>query len=262
MRRTLADLFTASLVLYLILFLLENVFPGFVSKEFSLNYLLIPVMFFGVASSAFPLPERESIVEEKVKKSDIWMSVVLSIVGGGLIYYKIELEATLRIAISLLSGLLILIMSLLVIFPENYEWKKPAMPQLPKLRLRPRHLWYLLIVLQIAVLVWILKSPIADSTTVVRLAPEKYKIVLINRSGKPAYTDSYKKLLVNDGYTNVKIDSGVGYPETATAATIMYFPEDKAAGDEIADVLGKTYGAVQLAPPVKNGLHTIVVIIK
>ena len=126
MRKILADLFSGSLVLYLILFLLENIFTGIVSTVINLNYLLIPVLAFGIFSSLFPQPEvsdklRTDNLRSEVLRSDILTSVFLSLLGGGLIYYKIDLEFPLRHIIALVSAVLILLMSLLVILPEDFK---------------------------------------------------------------------------------------------------------------------------------------------
>ena len=46
--------FTYTLLSYLILFLLENLFTGFVSNVFDLNLLLIPLFLLGISTSFFP----------------------------------------------------------------------------------------------------------------------------------------------------------------------------------------------------------------
>jgi len=246
MRRLLADIFSWSLVLYLILFLLENIFPRLISDIISLNYLLIPVLMFGVASSVFP--STEIIEDHSSLRSNIILSAVLSLVGGGLIYYKIDLTPLLRIGISLLSTLLILLMSLLVVLPEDFK--------LPKLSKK-----YLYLLLLLLPLLFFIKLP-QSAPTIIRVSPDQYKILLINRSTSQDYSEVYKKLLVNNGYKNVITDTSDEYPDTTSGATVMFSPGDNLAGQEVASVIGLSYKDTQTSPLIKPAAKTIVVIIK
>lgn len=144
-RQLLTQLFSYSLVLYLGLFLLENIFPGFVSEVFSVNFLLLPVLVLGVATAIWPLPEELESVVSAPKASDFWLALGLSLLGGWLIYSKIDLAWPLRQLIAGLSGLLILLMSVLVILPEEADWSQFSWSKLgwgrrklPKLKLNHR----------------------------------------------------------------------------------------------------------------------------
>lgn len=253
MRKILADLFSGSLILYLILFLLENVFPTFVSAVFSLNYLLIPVLIFGIASSIFPEPEKkEKKSSPKSLKSDIILSIVLSLVGGGLIYYKIDLEFPLRQIIASLSTILILIMSMLVILPQDFK--------MPKFKFKFRFLYLLLLIpLIIFGFSKIPQSP--ENETIVRLPSDQYKVILVNKSDKKEYSQTYKKLLENNGYTNITFDDGEGYAE-ATMTTIMYGEDDSPAGEEVTNIVQASIGEIQTAPIEEGYPQTIIIVLK
>lgn len=246
------DLFSGSLILYLVLFLIENIFPGVISREFSLNYLLIPVLGFGVLSSVFPETEKEKIIEV-YKKSDIFLSFVLSIIGAGLIYYKVNLAFNLRLIIASISGLLILMMSLLVILPEDFK--------LPQIVFKKKYL-YILLLIPLTVFVFWRINRVPKVETVVRIAPDKYNVVLINRTGDIKYSETYKKLLINNGYKNVVFDEGNNIAETTSKATIMYKPSDSVAGKEITDIIGLSYKDIQTSPIIDKKPQTIIVVLK
>ncbi len=254
MRRILADLFSISLVFYLLMFLLENIFPKIISNVFNLNYLLIPVMIFGVLSALLPLPESEQPKDE-YKRSDLWWSLLLSILGGALIYYKIDLQPTLRISISLLSTLLIGLMSVLIILPEDYEIS------VPKIK------WWISLIL-IPVLIFgyskinFTSQPTVIEETIIRKSPDLYQIILINRSEDKDFGETYRQLIVNNDYKNITTVSTDTYPQTTSQATVIFSPEDASAGQEIADLLHQSIPNVQTMPPSKNIPQQIIIILK
>lgn len=91
-------LFSGSIILYLGLLLLENIKPGIVSQEFSINWLLIAILSFGLLAAIFPGDdENETIkvdkfivkkIKYKFSKKLWWLSVLIvpMVVFG---YYKI-----------------------------------------------------------------------------------------------------------------------------------------------------------------------------
>lgn len=55
--------FSEILILYLLLYGLDKSIPGIVSREISINYLLIPLLVLGIVTSLFP-KEDENLIEE------------------------------------------------------------------------------------------------------------------------------------------------------------------------------------------------------
>jgi hypothetical protein len=194
---------------------------------------------------------------DKFKKSDVYMTVVLAVLGAILIYYKIELEYPLRQVIAGLAGLLILLTSLMVVIPEDYEWKL-SLPRLPKIRYL--YIWIPLL----GLVIYLLLNPSIymkqASQVIQRLAPTSYKIVIVNQSGVDSYGETYAKLFKNNGYKNVVYKESDSYP-TAPNTTIMFSGEDSVAATEITDLVRQSYGTVQTAPVVNTEKHTIVVIL-
>jgi TRAP-type C4-dicarboxylate transport system permease small subunit len=119
----LSILFSYSFVFYLILYLLETILPGFVTDNFSLNWILIPTLLFGVLSAIFPTPEDESKTKEIKKTSlfDLIFTIALSIGSFFLIFYKFKIDnLTLKWVVSLLSSILTLFLGLMLLyFPDD-----------------------------------------------------------------------------------------------------------------------------------------------
>ena len=96
--------FTYSLLLYLLLVLLENVFPGFVTNTVDLNLFLIPVVLTGVGALFAP---EVPVENPPPSRRDYTIGMCTAIVGGLLIYYKTKDLGMTSVVISLLSSLLI-----------------------------------------------------------------------------------------------------------------------------------------------------------
>lgn len=118
------ELFIFSLIFYLLLFVLETVFPGFVSNNFNLNWVLALVLVLGIVSAFAPEKPKEAEEKEKPKITDYLTSIFLGVLGGFLIFYKIQLDIMFRLIISLISGGLIIALSLILLTVEDEEVKE------------------------------------------------------------------------------------------------------------------------------------------
>jgi len=118
-----SEIFKISLLSYLLFYLIEDFFPGFVSSFFSMNILLGIV----VGSGVFTVISQKEEIQEGEKKEaknnirarDIVFIVILSIIAGGLIYLKTKDLGKLGLAISIISGIIILLMSILLLTEEE-----------------------------------------------------------------------------------------------------------------------------------------------
>ncbi len=110
-----AVLFPFALVLYMILFLLENVFSGFVNNVFDLNYFLVPVLFFGFMA-AFANKEEDKN-ENKPTKWDFMLIAGLAALSFVILEYKTADLGLAGFFISIISSILIALISLTIIFP-------------------------------------------------------------------------------------------------------------------------------------------------
>lgn len=122
-REILSLLFSYSLIFYLILYLFETIIPGFVTDNFSLNWILIPTLFFGVLSSIFPANKKRKKVDETGKAAvlDLVFTIILSLGTFFLIFFKLKIDTLiLRWTVSLISSLLTLSLGLMLLyFPDD-----------------------------------------------------------------------------------------------------------------------------------------------
>ncbi|SRR6266403_2262056 len=114
------EFFQFSLITYLILFLTETLQTGFVSNFFNLNILLEIVLASGVImvlthDEKLDLPTKP----RKLKFFDIVYILLLALGGGSLVYYKTLDLGSIAVWISLLTGGIIILLSLLVLIDDK-----------------------------------------------------------------------------------------------------------------------------------------------
>jgi hypothetical protein len=117
---TINYLFQTLLITYLVLLLIEQIWPGIVSTYFRLNYLLIIVIIAGVLD-VFSLHEIKP--DEKIRKRDYIFIIALGILGFAIIKYKTTALGWLSWIISIIAGILIILLSILVISESDEDDK-------------------------------------------------------------------------------------------------------------------------------------------
>ncbi|MEW6407413.1 MAG: hypothetical protein AB1465_01855 [Patescibacteria group bacterium] len=111
--------FEASLIVYLALFLIDEVASGFVSNFFNTNYLLAVCIIFGVLT-AFGQKHEPTPKPEALKKSDYILMTGLGILAVIIVFVKIKtIGLALALPISILSGILIFLISYLFLKNED-----------------------------------------------------------------------------------------------------------------------------------------------
>jgi len=107
------QLFITLLVTYLILLLIETIFPGSVSRYLNLNYWLIAVIITGVIT-VLSRQESEKPEEKSINTGNIITLVCIGLIGAALIWYKTREIGWLSYLISLVGGILIVLLSILI----------------------------------------------------------------------------------------------------------------------------------------------------
>jgi uncharacterized membrane protein len=118
--------FQSLLVTYLLLLLVEQVWTGFVSNYFNLNYLLIIVIIAGILSV---FSEKEHEHEKATTWKDYAYITVLSLAGLVIIKFKTVDLGWLSWVISIIAGILIYLLSILILEDEEekeveFHWNK------------------------------------------------------------------------------------------------------------------------------------------
>lgn len=112
------EFFTSILVTYLLLLLLEELKEGFVSNYLNLNIVLGIVLASGIVTVLTGKDELEEKRGRLTKKDYIWV-FGLGGLGAAIICYKTQGLGYLSYAISIISGALIILLSLLLLSEEN-----------------------------------------------------------------------------------------------------------------------------------------------
>lgn len=109
--------FQIMLVTYLVLLLIEQVFPGVVSVYLNLHYLLVIVILLGIADVFCEKPSSRS---ETISRKDYVLIGFLGILGFVIIKYKTADLAWLSWVISFVAGVLIVLLSVLVLTEDSH----------------------------------------------------------------------------------------------------------------------------------------------
>lgn len=108
------EIFAYALLAYLLLFLFESLFTGFVSNSINMNWVLAAVMGLGLLSTLGPeAPEEKN--EGVVKKSDYGLVIGLALIGGVIIFAKLELTGLVRWITAGVSGGLIALVGVVLL---------------------------------------------------------------------------------------------------------------------------------------------------
>ncbi|MDW7728135.1 MAG: hypothetical protein SCH70_13730 [Candidatus Methanoperedens sp.] len=111
------ELFSTLLVTFLLLLLAETIWSGSVSANMDTNYLLVIVIVSG-ALSVLTRKEEEKVEKVELTRKDYLYIGTLGIAGTLIVWYKIQDIGNLAYLISIVSGVLIILLSLLL-FEED-----------------------------------------------------------------------------------------------------------------------------------------------
>ena len=113
-RELVKAVFPILLVSYLLLVLFETIFKGSVSAYLDLNYLLIAVIVIGIAAVLSLSGEAEAVKAERLRLRDILIIVLAGLGGAAIVWYKTREMGWLSYVISVVSGGLIVLLTVLV----------------------------------------------------------------------------------------------------------------------------------------------------
>lgn len=118
----LGELFRVSLLAYLLLLLIEYSVPGSVVYFVSMTTVLIIVLVSGVGAALCPEPRSvHAIKSRRPRTRDYVFIVALALIGATLIYTKTKSIGHIAIGIATLSGVIIALLSLLLLYDDGDE---------------------------------------------------------------------------------------------------------------------------------------------
>lgn len=142
------NFFIVTLVLYLTLFLLENIFTGFVSNNFDLNIILIPLFILGVLTAIFPQLEALPQIT-KPSMLDYLLIGIFTELTFFIVWYKLIDLGKISIFIAIGSSLIVFLVSILMLFfpdDETTAIKTVSQKQKKIKNFKPKKFNYLFII--------------------------------------------------------------------------------------------------------------------
>jgi len=142
------NFFIITLVLYLALFLLENIFTGFVSNNFDLNIILIPLFILGVLTAIFPQLEALPQIT-KPSMLDYLLIGIFTELTFFIVWYKLIDLGKISIFIAIGSSLIVFLVSILMLFfpdDETTAIKTVSQKQKKIKNFKPKKFNYLFII--------------------------------------------------------------------------------------------------------------------
>ena len=244
--------FTYILAIYLILFLLENILPGFVSNTFDLNYILYLLIAVGVVSSFGDTPPVAEASAPSVW--DYVLTVSLSLLGAVLIYLKTDLSFPLHLTVSILSGVLIFLTSLFTLVPDSLDLPKikPPIVHLQKTFSYWPPVFGVVLIATVFLFFRFRQKQI--------IVPDsKISVQISNCSYNEELATTLAKTLIKKGYTQTT--TGPADNHDCDGVVIYFAPADKDQADIITKSLEPLYPVIQKAPPMQLNPGKITIVL-
>lgn len=114
-KEIISEIFKISLISYLVFYLIESFKTGFITDYFELNILLIITILTGIFTVLFKKEADEKKEKQIIRPKDYIFIIILGLVAAGIIYYKIKGLGWLSYVISVISGVIIILLSILLL---------------------------------------------------------------------------------------------------------------------------------------------------
>ena len=102
-----------SVLSYLLFFSLDRLWEQTISKYLDLNIIMVIAIISAIISSIFTqLPSQEVHLE---KRKTILVSILIGVIGFTLLYFKLDLEPLLQLALSIVGGIILTLISFLLL---------------------------------------------------------------------------------------------------------------------------------------------------
>jgi hypothetical protein len=110
--------FQTLLFLFLFTLLAQQFYPEYINSHININWFMLVVIIFGALSIIFP-PEDIIKKESKTKPYDYLLILVLGLVGGFIIFLKLNSLGWISYIIASLGGLIIILLSYLILVDKD-----------------------------------------------------------------------------------------------------------------------------------------------
>jgi|GEM_PF-3420592 len=281
-------------VCYTFFFLIETVFPGFITLNFDFNWILIPFLFFGLLSIFIDSKQNNNIEKSKINNRDYLFIISLSLIGGLLIFFKTNEGIIIKLLFSLLTAILLFISSLIVFFLSDEEEKLTKDTSTIKIHINniKSHAYFgkklliigggLLIIILINLIIFLPKtkkiSPRVISQTKISPTPIQYflpwdvleegpygilpsdeiTIRVLNGGNSKNSAEDITKMLKSVGFKKVFYQDADNFQYKN--ATIRFKAEDKDQALLITELLKNNYDNISNAPLGTDSADIIIIL--
>lgn len=274
-------MFPVTLILYLVLFLFEIVFPGFVSNISNLNYFLFPLLFFGVLATFSEKIKLHSDYPKKPTKWDLILITILTTICFLILVYKTRYLEWTGLVVSISSTLLIIFISIVIFVFPYLEKSTVEQPESSTKKSIIICLVYLILVIIISGLVFNLyrkKISSKNKTTTIennvlnvrqqskfefldKQLLQKIPILIENGSKNATKTASIATFLRNFNFNNIKIENADNFDYKN--AYILFNAEDSKVASYLTLLLtdNNKFKIVNMLPPIRASQSGIILII-
>jgi len=116
-----SEIFKISLISYLFFYLIESFKTDFISDYFNLSILLITAILSGIFTVLFKKETDEKEEKQIIRLKDYIFIIILGLIAAGIIYYKIKGLGWLSYIISAISGVIVILLSILLLNETNED---------------------------------------------------------------------------------------------------------------------------------------------
>ncbi len=255
-------LFVVALIVYLVGFLLEITFPGFVSNNFNLNWVLGVVLILGLLAALAPEEEESPFVKTTgdLRKADYLMFVGMGLIGGVLMFYRSDLNLLPRILFSVFVAVFITAVSLFLLLAKDEEEivnEEETVEKTKPVKIKPVSVIVIgLICLFLGLGIFLIRSKKkpaeAPATTADQSAEEESlllkqtPITILNGGAKAGSASTMAKFLQTKGFTIGRVADADN--SNYKNAVIRFRPEEVNAARYLEEIIQETYPLVERAP--------------
>jgi len=262
------NLFVVSLIAYLVFFLLEITFPGFVSNSFNLNWVLGAVLVLGLLAALAPEEETREEVIEKPKRSDYFLFAGMGIIGGLLMFYKSDLNLVPRILFSLFVAGLIMAISLYLLTAKDEEEPEEVSEEVKPVKIRPVSvivIGLLCLFLGLGLFIRSKKKPAEAPATAADQSEEQASlplkqtpITILNGGAQAGSASAMAKFLQTKDFTISRVADADN--SNYQNALIRFRPEEVNAARYLEEMIQETYPLVERAPLATDSAGIILIL--
>lgn len=124
LKNVINNIFILCIIIYLTLYLIDNIWTGFVSNNFKISIFILPIMLIGWLNTLLNFDNKKDINKKIININEYILIIFLSVIGGILVYFKVDTIFITKLILSTITTFLIFCLSILTLIPNDKFVKK------------------------------------------------------------------------------------------------------------------------------------------